>query len=203
MSKIKICGLSRTADIDCVNKYLPDFAGFVFYPPSHRNVTAEQAVSLKARLDKRIKAVGVFVDAEPEFILSLCDDGVIDYIQLHGNEDEDYIKRLKEQTDRPIIKAFKIKGHEDIASANRSVADFVLLDTFVEGEVGGTGKAFDHSLLYEISRDYFLAGGITADNLGGITDSIHPYCVDLSSGVETDRVKDENKIKAVMQIMRR
>lgn len=203
MSKIKLCGLTRQEDIDCVNRYLPDYVGFVFYKKSHRFVTEDQAAELKSQLDRKIKTVGVFVDEKPENIILLCKKGSIDLIQLHGSEDSEYIDYLRRFTNSPIIKAFKVKGPADIATANTSNADFVLLDTFSPNLVGGTGKLFDHSLLQGMERKYFLAGGVTPDNLSDILNAVNPYCVDLSSGIETERLKDESKIKAVMQIIRR
>lgn len=203
MSKIKLCGLTRQEDIDCVNRYLPDYVGFVFYKKSHRFITEAKAAKLKSRLNPKIKAVGVFVDEKPENIISLCKSGTVDLIQLHGSEDGEYIDCLRRSTNSPIIKAFKVKSHADIAAANASNADFVLLDAFSPNMVGGTGKLFDHSLLTGIERKYFLAGGVTPDNLSDILNAVNPYCIDLSSGIETERLKDESKIKAVMQIIRR
>jgi phosphoribosylanthranilate isomerase len=195
MTKIKFCGLSRHVDIDYVNELLPDYIGFVFYEKSKRNVSFETAKSLKKRLDKKIKAVGVFVDKDISFITNLVDSGVIDIVQLHGNEDDAYIFNLRKAVNIPIIKAFKIKSQEDISFINSSSADCVLLDSGM-----GTGKAFDWSLISGIKRDFFLAGGLNLENISEALNMIKPFAIDVSSGIETDGYKDFDKMKQFMTV---
>lgn len=188
MTKIKICGLTRIEDIEYVNTYKPDFIGFVFAKKSHRYVSPEQAEFLKSRLSMEIRSVGVFVNESIEGICSLKD--TIDLIQLHGAESEEYIQQLKKYTDKPIIKAFSVSTPSDLRRAEHSSADYILLDH----GAGGTGQSFDWSLLKEMKRPYFLAGGLSAENVGHAIDTYHPFAVDTSSGVETDGKKEERKI---------
>ena len=138
MTKIKLCGLSRRCDIECVNELCPDYIGFVFAKKSKRYVSPEKAKELKFLLSPDIKAVGVFVDEQIENIVKLLSDNIIDLAQLHGSEDEEYIARLKALTDKPVIKAFRIKSENDITSAKNCKADFILLDSGA-----GTGRSFN------------------------------------------------------------
>lgn len=190
MTKIKLCGLSQPQDIQAANELSPDYIGFVFAPKSRRYVPPKRAAELRGLLDPGISAVGVFVRESPETVAALLDCGIIDVAQLHGGEDEDYIAALRELTDRPLIKAFRIDSEQDILAAQNSTADYVLLDS---GN-GGTGTCFDWSLLQKIKRPYFLAGGLDAGNVAGAVESLHPFAVDVSSGIETGGVKDENKM---------
>lgn len=160
MSKIKICGIKRMEDIDCVNQYLPDYIGFVFYKKSSRYITSSTAAELKKNLNPMIKAVGVFVNEDIDFISNLCRNKIIDMIQLHGNEDENYINNLKSITDKKIIKAIRVQNQSQILDAESLPADYVLLDTYIKEMYGGSGKTFDHSLIPSGYRDFFLAGEI-------------------------------------------
>ena len=199
MTKIKICGLFRSCDIDYVNEAKPDFCGFIIdVPKSHRNVTVEQVRLLRKNLCPEIQAVGVFVDAPQELIAGLVLDGTLDLVQLHGQEDEVYIAELRKQISVPIIKAFSVQTSEDVRRAEESSADCILLD---HGS-GGTGASFDWSLLTGLTRPYVLAGGLTPENLPGAIKRLHPWTVDLSSGVETDGEKDRSKILAAVQAVR-
>lgn len=191
MTKIKFCGLTRIEDIEAANELKPDYIGFVFWPRSKRYVTREQASELKAKLDPDIEAVGVFVDEDIEVVKSLLDDGIIDIAQLHGNEDENYITELQESTDKSVIKAFKIRSIRDLADAEDSSAEFLLLDSGM-----GTGKTFDWDLLDVAERFYFLAGGLDPDNAAEAIRKLHPYALDVSSGIETEGIKDRNKMAA-------
>ena len=195
-TKIKICGLSRKEDIDYVNEAKPDYCGFVIgVPASRRNVTAAQLVRLRQRLSDQICPVGVFVNAVPEFIAELLNDGAIHAAQLHGSEDETYIARLRDMTDKPLVKAFSVKNITDLEAAELSSADLVLLD---HGK-GGTGASFDWELLrYWKKRPYVLAGGLDAGNIPGAVSRYRPYAVDLSSSVETEGRKDREKILAAV-----
>lgn len=197
--KIKICGLRRREDILAVNEAKPDYCGFIIeFPSSFRSVTADEVRELVKELDPEIRPVGVFVNVPMELVRTLLDDGTLALAQLHGQEDESYIRELKTYTDKLIIKAFSIKTAEDIEKALQSPADYILLD---QGG-GGTGKTFDWSLIPEIQRPFFLAGGIGTSNLGQAIREIHPYAVDLSSSVETEKRKDPMKIRQVVDIVR-
>ena len=198
MTKIKFCGLTRTGDIEAANELKPDYIGFVFWPKSKRAVTAGQAKTLKAKLDPSIKAVGVFVDEDMEAVKSLLDGGIIDIAQLHGHEDEDYITGLKEASGKPVIKACKIRSEDDIRKAEASPADLVLLDAGM-----GDGVTFDWSLIKNTGRPYFLAGGLDPDNAADAVRTLHPYALDVSSGIETDGLKDTNKMAAFAASVRK
>lgn len=198
--KIKLCGMFRDCDIDFANEARPDYIGFILgFPKSHRNIGRETAQRLRSRLSPEIKAVGVFVNSPETTCAEYANCGIINVIQLHGQEDADYIRRLRGLTGAPIIKAAKIRTPEDIRSVQALGADYVLLDNGT-----GTGEMFDHSLLSgaEIRQPFFLAGGLTPDNLRQAAESIRPYCVDLSSGVETDKLKDRDKMLAAVRIIR-
>lgn len=197
-AKIKICGLTRLEDIEVANALLPDYIGFVFWERSKRNVTKEQAKELKSRLDSRIKAVGVFVDAEIDFIADLVSCGIIDVAQLHGSEDEDYILQLRERLGgAEIIKAFNINKIESFDEVEKSSADHIMIDS---GK--GSGIAFDWSKLERLERPYFLAGGLSTENISEVLASIKPFAVDVSSGVETDGLKDASKMKRFVESVR-
>lgn len=197
MTKIKLCGLSRDCDIEAVNELKPEYIGFVFAPKSKRYVDEERAAGLRRSLRPDITPVGVFVNENPEAIASLLKNSIIDIAQLHGNESEEYIKNLRNLTDKPIIKAFRIDTRQDVEIANQSRADYVLLDS---GQ--GTGTVFDWNLLKNIARPYFLAGGLTPDNVSQALTLLHPYAVDISSGIETDGCKDKEKMTAFVSTVR-
>lgn len=195
MCKIKICGLFRRADAAAVNAAMPDYAGFVCWPHSRRYVTPKAAADLKRLLDPAIQTAGVFVDAALDEILSLADSGTVDIVQLHGHESEEVIRTLRQaRPGLPIWKAFVIRTLEDIRRAEQTEADMPLLDNGY-----GTGRAFDHSLIAAFSRPYILAGGLTAENLPQVLTQYHPAAVDLSSGVETEGLKDPAKILQAVQ----
>lgn len=198
MTKIKLCGLSRPCDIEAVNELKPDYIGFVFAPKSKRYVTPGKARLLKAILSPDIKAVGVFVNASVETVAELLRQNIIDIAQLHGSEDEEYIKQLRKLTDKPIIKAFRVRCEQDAAKANESAADYVLLDSGA-----GTGTVFDWNLLSHTERPYFLAGGLDTENVSGAIKELNPYAVDVSSGIETDGKKDKAKMAAFVAAVRK
>lgn len=198
--KIKLCGMFRGCDIDYVNEALPDYIGFiVMFPKSHRNIDLEAAKQLKSRLDGRIKSVAVSVNAPPEKFARFANEGAADILQLHGSEDAKYIARLRKLTSAPLIKAVKVISREDIIRADELDVDFLLLD-------GGTGSGmmFDHALVdpSQIRKPFFLAGGLTPENIAEAAERIRPYGVDLSSGIETDRLKDREKILAAVKNIR-
>ena len=197
--KIKICGLKRNEDIEYVNEALPDYIGFVF-SKSRRQVTLQQAYDLKRDLNSRIKSVGVFVNEPQDMIAELAKNGIIDLAQLHGNEDNVYISKLREKTDGKvkIIKAISISNEFSIDQINEIDADLFLLDN----GSGGTGKAFDYSLIKNKVNDrIFLAGGINAGNIKNAV-SLNPYCIDVSSGAESDGIKDREKIIKLVRSIR-
>ena len=200
MTKIKICGLRRSEDIAYVNEAKPDFAGFIIdVPKSRRNVPREKVWELTALLSPEILPVGVFVNAPMETILSLVTDGTLKAVQLHGQESQSYLEELKKQVAVPLIRAFSIRSPEDLTEAEKSPADFVLLDN----GAGGTGETFDWSLPSSFDRPFFLAGGLRLENIAEAVSRFHPYALDLSSGVETDGYKDKEKIIAAVAAVRR
>lgn len=201
--KIKICGLSRKEDIACVNELLPDFIGFNFYPPSKRYVTARQAAELKKILSPQIKAVGVFVNAEMDFILSLAAAGVIDMIQLHGDEDAAYCRKLKTLTRLPLIKAVRVRNEESLRGLENYPVCYFLFDAYAQGQYGGTGQRLAVPLKdKKITRPYFIAGGLDADNVLEILSEADAFAADVCGGVETDGVKDPQKIAAFIEKIR-
>lgn len=197
MTKIKLCGLSRPCDIEWANELLPEYIGFVFWEKSKRYISFDKAKILKGNLSDSIKAVGVFVNEDVNTVAKLLNDRIIDIAQLHGNEDEEYIKSLRALTDKKIIQAFRIKSKEDAAKAERSSANLILLDAGM-----GDGRAFDHELVKEIKRDFFLAGGLESDNVSEAVNAIRPFAVDVSSGIETDGYKDKNKMTQFVSAVR-
>ncbi|MCR5556273.1 MAG: phosphoribosylanthranilate isomerase [Butyrivibrio sp.] len=189
MTKIKLCGLSRFSDVAAANVFKPDYVGFVFWKKSRRYIGKETAKHLRQELSPDIKTVGVFVDADIDFVTELLNEGIIDLAQLHGSENEKYIHQLREQTDKPIIKAFIIKSQDDIDTANLSSADHILVDSGM-----GEGKGFDYELLKGLNRPYFLAGGLLPENVKDAISEVRPFAVDVSSGIETDGHKDASKM---------
>ena len=196
MVKVKICGIRRMEDIDIVNRYKPDYIGFVF-ADSKRRVSHDLAYELKLNLDSDIISVGVFVDASLNEILKLFDEGVIEMAQLHGSESDEYILTLKEKTNSElkIIKAIEMSEDVDLLEYNNSHADYLLLDS---GK--GSGKTFDWSLIEsDLNKKFFLAGGLDISNISDAIKEFDPYAIDLSSSLEVDGFKDESKIKELME----
>lgn len=197
MTKVKICGLSRPEDIFEANRLQPDYIGFVFYPKSKRAVTLPQAALLKGMLDKNIKAVGVFVNAEIDFIEKLAQLRVIDLVQLHGDEDSLYLQELRKKVFIPIIKAIRVQGEESFHNLNNYPVDYFLFDTFKPGHYGGTGERFKLELeKVKISRPYFIAGGLDAGNVAQVIGANpQAFAVDVSGGVEdATGLKDAKKM---------
>ncbi|NTU88988.1 MAG: phosphoribosylanthranilate isomerase [Actinobacteria bacterium] len=197
MPKIKICGICREQDIDFINEAKPDYAGFIFAEESRRKISGAQAREYRTMLDTSVRTVGVFVNASQTMITSLLRDGVIDAVQLHGNEDEDYIRALKAVTDAPVIKAVRFEDFEQIKGLECSAADYLLLDN----GSGGTGMAFDWSQICKLKKPFFLAGGVNLSNIDEAM-RIDSYCIDVSSGVETDGCKDRKKIITLVNRVR-
>ena len=198
MTKVKLCGLSRIEEIEAANELKPEYIGFVFAPKSRRYVAPEAAAELKKQLSTEIQAAGVFVNEAVEKIAGLLNDDIIDIAQLHGDEDEAYIRRLRQLSGKPIIKAFQVKSEKEIADARQCPADYILLDSGA-----GTGTVFDWNILKKIDRPYFLAGGLSAGNVGKAVRELHPFAVDVSSGIETDRRKDKEKMAAFVAAVRK
>ena len=209
MVKIKICGLRRLEDIEIVNKYKPDYIGFVF-AESPRKVSFEEARELSGLLSEDIVPVGVFVNEHMKLIVDLFKEGIIEIAQLHRDEDEKYIKDLKDKSieetgkEIPVINAIEIKDNTDfndtVLEWRDSLSDYFILDS---GK--GSGKTFDWSLIDKNSEFFknsiFLAGGLNSENLTSAIEEFNPFAVDLSSSVETDGFKDEEKIKEIIEIV--
>lgn len=200
-------------DIEYANRVKPDFVGFIF-ANTRRKISSAQAKQFREALDAEIPAVGVFVNEDISVITSLVQNGCIDLIQLHGEEDADYIRRLREVCDVPVIKAVKVQTVEQIRQAAALPVDYLLLDTYRKGVLGGTGEAFDWELLREakaaagdtaegelFGKPYFLAGGLHAGNLREAA-ALGSYGLDVSSGIETDGSKDFTKMVEVMKLLR-
>jgi len=198
MTKIKLCGLRRSEDILVANELKPDYIGFVFAKKSRRYVSPSEAYRLKSMLAPGIEVVGVFVDESVDTVYEYLSRGIVDIAQLHGHEDDDYIRKLKALTDKPVIKALKVESKEDIEVANQSVADMVLLDGGA-----GDGKTWEWSLIKCIKRPYFLAGGLDESNIEEAVNVLEPYAVDVSSGIETDGVKHPGKMKRFVEKVRK
>ena len=203
--KIKTCGLFREEDINYANELKPDYIGFVF-AESKRKVGVEKAYNLKNKLDKEIKSVGVFVNDNLDFILNLIREKIIDIIQLHGNEDNDFLDNLKTKTNAKIIKFIPVENADSILNSLNIFSDFILLDNLK----GGVGKTFNWNYLKEafelnkkfievFNKKYFLAGGLNKENINEAL-KFNPYCVDLSCGLETDGIKDFEKMKYIINI---
>lgn len=240
MTRIKLCGLTRIQDIEIANKLKPEYIGFIFWDRSSRNVSAIQAARLKGKLDPEIKAVGVFVNAPAEQVISYYNVGIIDIAQLHGNENEEYIKKLHD-AGLTVIKAFKMKktgeninlagnvnieipekptgdaiteipekptgdvitetsgksADDVITEAVKSSADYIMFDP---GK--GEGATFNWQLIKGIKREFFLAGGLTPENIEKAVETVQPFAVDVSSGIETGGHKDPDKMVAFVKSTR-
>ena len=197
MTRIKFCGLTRPEDIAAANALKPEYIGFVFATRSKRYVSPQQAALLRARLDPAIKTVGVFVNEPPEAVARLLNETIIDIAQLHGQEDAAYLARLRSLTAKPLWQAFRAESAAGLAAAARSTADMVLLDS----GAGGTGTVFNWKLLQGFPP-YILAGGLDADNAADAAARLHPYAVDVSSGIETAGKKDPAKMAAFAAAVR-
>jgi len=196
--RIKICGLMRPQDIDMVNEVCPDIAGFILASGRRRTVTPEQMRELTGRLKPEIQSAAVFLDQDIRWIADLAAEGLMDIIQLHGHEGNEEIRYLRSRTDKTVIKAFRIDTAEDIRRAEDSEADLVLLDH----GAGGTGQAWDWSLLSGMRRPFILAGGLDPENVQEAVRKTQPFGVDVSSGVETGGCKDRKKILRFVRTVR-
>ena len=208
--KVKMCGISKIDTIPAVVEAKPDYMGLVF-APSKRQVTVEQAKTLVEELHKQyavrynsetIKTVGVFVNETIENLLKIAEEVKLDVIQLHGDEDESFIQILKEQSNVEIWKAVQVRSAADAEKWIDSSADMLLFDAYHKDERGGTGEVFDWSSLDEFERPFMLAGGIDSTNVARAIRTVRPYGIDISSGIETEGVKDDEKMKAFTNIVR-
>lgn len=212
MPKLKICGLKRPEDIRYVNQYPPDFIGFVF-AKSLRQITPREAKELRRQLKPGIVPIGVFVNEEIENIVRLVKEGVIDMVQLHGDESAEYVRLLGERLEEVsssraalshgIIKAVRVASRQDVKKALDFPADFLLFDTYTKGQYGGSGECFNWQLLKGIERPFFLAGGLKVENIAGAALEVKPFCLDVSSGAERDGKKDEEKIRRLVETIRK
>ena len=224
--KVKMCGISNVETIPAIIDAKPDYMGLVF-APSKRQVTVEQAKTLVEELYKQnvvgnnseveqtepvtsldtassetIKTVGVFVNETVENLLKIAEEVKLDVIQLHGDEDESFIQILKEQSNVEVWKAVQVRSAADAEKWIDSSADMLLFDAYHKDERGGTGEVFDWSSLDEFERPFMLAGGIDSTNVARATRTVRPYGLDISSGIETNGVKDNEKMKAFTNIVR-
>lgn len=202
MNRIKICGIRREEDVRYLNESLPDYAGFIF-ADTRRKVTPEQAQELRQMMDRRISVFGVFVNAEHAFICERVREGSIDVVQLHGDETEEDIQLLRKEISVPIVKAVRVREAADIEAADRLSCDFLLLDTYSRSQYGGTGKTFAWDIIpKKLEHPFFLAGGLDENNIREAMECVDCYGMDVSGGVETDGVKDREKIKRIIEIVR-
>ena len=221
--KVKMCGISKIETIPAVIEANPDYMGLVF-APSKRQVTVDQAKSLVKELHKQygnrysrdevqcsnqtlihqefIKTVGIFVNETLENLVTIATEVNLDAVQLHGDEDEAFIQSLKERTNVEVWKAVQIRSDADAEAWIDSSADMLLFDAYHKDERGGTGEVFDWSCLDEFERPFMLAGGIDSTNVARAIRTVRPYGIDISSGIETEGVKDDEKIKAFTNIVR-
>ncbi len=207
--KIKICGIRRPEDVDAVNQYRPDYIGFVF-APTWRQISLDEALALAKKTDASIKKVGVFVNQPTTFLTEAYTSGAVDFLQLHGQEDEAYEKELAramkakgvQNPEETWIRAYRIRGPGDFEKIGKTRSATLLLDAFSEKAPGGTGQAFDWSLIRNMEKPFFLAGGITKDNVREAMEKVHPFGIDASSSLETNRAKDPEKIKTLIERIR-
>ena len=215
--KVKMCGISKVETIPAVVEAKPNYMGLVF-APSKRQVTVDQAKTLVEELHKgcakkygsdtepdkndTIKTVGVFVNETVDNLVTIANEANLDAVQLHGDEDETFIQSLKERTNVEVWKAVQIRSAADVEEWIDSSADMILFDAYHKDERGGTGEVFDWSSLDEFERPFMLAGGIDSTNVARAIRTVRPYGIDTSSGIETNGVKDDEKITAFTKIVK-
>lgn len=205
MPLIKICGLTRSQDIEYANQLMPDFIGFVF-AKSKRKLSLDQAILLKAQLDESIGAVGVFVDEQPENVVKTAYLCALKAVQFHGSESEEYIANLRPllPADCMIWKGVRVHSEADVREADHSQADMLLFDAFSHVAQGGTGERFDWGFIKKEGcvRPFILAGGISPENAKEAVTLAQPYGIDASSSVETNGLKDFGKMKRLIDVVR-
>ena len=197
MARVKVCGINSPEDVEIVNELKPDYVSFAFYK-NKRQVTYEKARKLKQILDKDIRVIGVFVDENTNVVASAANDDLLDVIEFHGNEGPGEIERIKAFTEKPIIQGFRIRSRADVELALDSHADSILMYSDSE-----SGVPMDWKLLKNVTRPYFLAGGLNADNIEKAIKICHPFAVSVTTGVETDGIKDREKMAAFIKMARR
>lgn len=199
MTKLKICGIRRMADVELVNKYKPDFAGFIF-AKSPRMITMTQAKEMISNLDDSIIPVGVFVNETIKRTAEIAEYCGLAIIQLHGDEDIEYLKEVRKAAGCIVWKAFRIKDKDSVEKMPLYNSDGYLADTYTSTEYGGSGKTFRWDLLDGVSKEkLILAGGLNPNNILDAISAVRPFAVDVNSGVETNGFKDENKIKLLTE----
>ncbi len=199
--KVKICGLSRIQDVLAVNECMPDYIGFVF-AESKRQVSKSKAADLRRNLNKNISAVGVFVNEDLSQIIDICDSKIIDVVQLHGDETNEYINDLRAHIQLPIIKSIRVKNAMSLEQISTIPSDYILFDSYSDSCYGGNGDSFDWTLIPNtINKQFFLAGGIKPVNINTAM-SLGAYCIDVSTGVETNGIKDPSKIQEMIKLIR-
>lgn len=209
VTKFKICGIRTPEDVAIINEFKPDFIGYIF-APTWREITLETALELTKQVDSSIQRVGVFVNRDVKFVAETLLRGAVDLLQLHGQENREYEEKLfdlliKNGVGNPqdrCIKAYRVRNDKDILATEKTMCGRLLLDAYSKNDIGGTGESFDWTLINNIKKPYFLAGGINADNVETAVKGLHPYAVDASSSLETDRKKDREKIKQFMSKFR-
>ena len=215
--KVKMCGISKVETIPAIVDAKPDYMGLVF-APSKRQVTVDQAKILVEELNRgyakkygsdtehdkndTIKTVGVFVNETIDNLVTIANEANLDAVQLHGDEDEAFIQSLKERTNVEVWKAIQIRSAADAEAWIDSSADMLLFDAYHKDERGGTGEVFDWSSLDAFERPFMLAGGIDSTNVARAIRTVRPYGIDISSGIETNGVKDDEKITAFTKIVK-
>ena len=202
MTKIKICGIRRTTDAEYLNEFLPDYAGFILSQPFWRCIDIEQLKKIDDALSPSIKRVGVFVNETADYIMQYAP--LLDVIQLHGDESKDLILELKSKADCEIWKAIRVQSVDEIENACQLSADKLLIDSYSKDTYGGSGKVANWDLVNEvnINKPFFLAGGISISNCQKAIETVNPFGLDISSSVETDKLKDKKKIKEIIEKIR-
>ena len=198
-TKVKICGITRIEDVKTLNKYLPDYVGFVF-APSRRRIESEKAAELISELDARIKKVGVFLNHSQRDVEDIAYKCSLDVLQFHGDETAQYCASFEQK----VWKAIGIKNAQSLKRIEHFQVDGILLDSIVDGKSGGTGQPFDWQMVSCLPENVkvILAGGLNSRNILEAIEKVKPYCVDISSGVETDGVKDTKKIKEFVELVK-
>lgn len=190
---VKLCGLRRPSDARLANMYRPDMVGFVFAQGSKRRISYGMASSLRRILDPEIPVVGVFADMNPDQVIWLLDQGIIQYAQLHGHEPDSDIRKIQD-AGYIVFRAFQIRTQDDVKAAAQSPADLVVLDAGA-----GCGRTFPWELALGCERPYLLAGGLTPENVKKAIAQLHPWGLDVSSGVETNGTKSEAKVRDLIK----
>lgn len=196
--KIKICGLMGLEDVKAANEVKPDFVGYVF-AESRRQVTFMQAEEMTKQLAEGICPVGVFVNERQDKIVRLCEKNIIQYVQLHGDEGEEYLVSLRKKIQKPVIKAVRVQSTEQILMMEQLSCEYLLLDTYTKNSYGGNGTSFQWDQIPRLKKPFFLAGGITCENLLQAVEK-GPFCLDVSSGAETDGRKDIEKMRRLISL---